>query len=472
MKRIYIVLFLPLVIMLIQSCTVTRQYNQPEMIQEEFYRTDALPEDTLTIGDLSWTEMFTDSILQVYIEKALINNLDIRIAVQRIASADAYMQQGKYNYYPGVSADFQYGLNIPSKNGQQGSMIESTGKRVFNSFDLGIGASWEADIWGKIKSQNRALNATYLQSVAAHKAVKTRLVSAVASTYYRLLALDEQIKITEETIETRKTSYETTKALKDSGYGRITSTAVQQTQAQYINAQAILVDLNKQVRIMENTISVLMGEEPHSIDRSTLDNQDITTELKTGVPTQLLRNRPDVVAAEQGFRAAFEMTNVAMTNFYPALTIGASAGLQSMALGNFFSPSSLLANLAGGLAQPIYSRHLLQMQLDVAGFEQEQARLTMRNALLQASAEVSDALYDFQAANEKIQLKREEFALLEKAVDDSQELLKSGFNNFSYLEVLTAQERVLGTGLEVVNARVDKLTSIVELYRALGGGWK
>lgn len=472
MKSFYKFIWLPALVIFVQSCTVTKQYETPEVNQEENFRTDNLPDDSLSIADLSWKEMFTDSLLQKYINRALINNLDIRMAVQRIAIADAYMVQGKYNYYPSVGADLQYGLNIPSKNGQQGSLVNSTGKRLFNSFDIGINASWEADIWGKIHSQNEILNARYLQTLEAHKAVKTHLVAGIAKTYYLLLALDAQMEITRETIETRKSSYETTEALKNSGVGGITSTALQQTRAQYINAQALLIDLEKEARILENTISVLMGDEPHSIDRGKLDNQEIITDLKIGVPIQLLRNRPDVIIAEQEFRAAFESTNIAETAFYPSLVIGASGGLQSMDIINWLSPSSLFANLFGGLAQPIYSRRFLHTQLEVSKLDQEHARLNFANNILQASAEVSDALFTYDAAIRKVGLKQEEFSLMEQAVEDSRELLKSGYRNFSYLEVLTAQERVLGSGMDVINAKTTKLTSIVDLYRALGGGWK
>lgn len=472
MKNLNIYLLLILGVFLVQSCTVTKQYEKPETAQPEYYRTSSLPEDSLTIGDISWAEMFSDTLLQSYIKRALVNNLDIRMAIQRIGVAEAYMRQGDYNYYPTVSGDLQYGLSFPSKNGSQGSMIDATGKRLFNSFDLGVNASWEADIWGKIRSQNEILNARFLQSVAAHRAVKTQLVSAVAKTYYYLLALDAQMDITRQTIETRKTSYETTQALKDSGVGGITSTAVQQTEAQYLNAQAILIDLEKEARILENTLSVLMGDEAHDIARNKLENQEVITELKTGVPAQLLRNRPDVAIAEQNFRAAFESTNVAETAFYPRLVIGAGGGLQSMSIVNWLTPSSLFANLFGGLTQPIYSRHLLETQLAVAKFAQEEARLSFANSLIQASAEVSDALYSYDAAIRKSQIKEAEFRLMNQAVEDSQELLKSGFRNFSYLEVLTAQERALGAGMEVINVRVSELTSIVDLYRALGGGWK
>lgn len=472
MKTIYKLLVIPAAFMLLQSCFVAKDYESPQVDQEEYYRTDNIPQDSLTLARVSWKNLFTDHFLQDHIESALSNNIDIRIALQQIAVAHAYVKQGKAGYYPQLSADGQYTLAYPSKNGQQGRTLEQTGKDHINNYEIGGSLSWEADIWGKIRSQKRAFDASYLQTVAAHQAVKTQLISNIASAYYQLLALDEQIKVTESTVETRKESWETTKSLKDAGLPQITSTAVQQTEAQYLDAQGLLLDLKKEMRLLENVISLLKGDEPHSIERSSLDEQEITTELKTGVPSQLLRNRPDVIAAENGYRRAFEMTNSANASLYPSLSIGASGGLESLSLSNWFETNSLFGNIFGGITAPIFNGRVLRTDYEVAKIEQEQALLDFKGALLRASKEVSDAMYDYETATEKIELKVEQEKLLQRAVEDSQELLNSGYNNFSYLEVLSAQENALGSSLDVINARTDQLTSIVDLYEALGGGWE
>ncbi len=472
MRSLYRITGILVVALTLQSCFVAKKYERPDVIKHQYFRTDSLPKDSLSMAEVSWKTMFTDPLLQQYIEKALTNNVDIRVAIQQIAIAEAYVKQGKAGYFPTLSAGTQYTLAYPSKNGQQGALMSSTGRDHFNQYELSANLSWEADIWGKIRSQKRAYVASYLQTVAAHKAVTTQLVAGVASTYYQLLALDKQISVTQKTVQTRKSSWETTKVLKESGVGGVTSVAVEQTQAQYINAKALLVDLQKQARVLENTLCLLMGEEPHHIERSSLEAQHITTELKVGVPVELLSNRPDVIVAEDSYRRAFEMTNVARANFYPSLTIGASGGLQSLTLDNWFDANSLFANILGGLTAPIFQGRKIRTQYEVAQAQQEQARLQYRGALLQASKEVSDALYAYQASTKKIKLKEAEYNLLSKAVDDSQALLKSGYNNFSYLEVLRAQESALNASLQVINTRVNQLISIVDLYQALGGGWR
>lgn len=457
----------------VNSCVVTKPYEKPDhMIQETHFRTDQLPQDSLSMANVSWRNMFTDPLLQGYIEHGLQNNIDIRTAIQQINISQSYLKQGKAAFLPSVSGNLNYQLSRPSKNGSQGAALKSSGKKVLNDFSIGGSASWEADIWGKIKSQENVFQANYLQSVAAHQAVTTQIVANIANLYYQLTALDAQMKVTQESIATRKQSFETTKALKDAGVGTVTSTAVQQTEAQYLDAQAILVGLQQQAHILENAMCLLMGDEPHSIARNSLDGQNISTDLKIGVPAQLLANRPDVMAAEDAYRSAFELTNVAWTNFYPSLTIGASTGLESLTFDKWFNGGSVFGNLVGGLTAPIFNQRKIRTQYEVSQAQQEQAKLNYRKTLIQASQEVSDALFSYESATKLIALDQQQQNLLQQAVIDSQELLKSGYNNFSYLEVLSAQQNVLSSSLAVINDRLAQLTGVVNLYQALGGGWR
>ena len=324
------------------------------------------------------------------------------------------------------------------------------------------------DIWGKIRSNKRAADARYLQSVAAHQAVKSRLIANIASTYYQLLTVDEQIRVTEETIETRKKGLETTIALKDAG--NVTEVGVKQTEAQLYTAQAILVDLKVQSRFLENTLSILLGDNPRDITRSTLEQQNINIPLVLGIPSELLRNRPDVISAEYGLISAFEMTNVARSAFYPSLNLSAKGGFQSFELDKLFNVNSLFSSVLGGLTQPILNNRRVRTQFEVSKAEQEQALLQFKNALLIAAKEVSDAMYTIEAASEKIEIKERENEAFNLATEYSRELLDNGFAN--YLEVLVAQERVLNSNLDVVAAKNSRLQAIVDLYEALGGGWR
>lgn len=466
MKRIktYKIITIGLVLLTLQSCFVAKDYSRPETIVEaEYYRTDQLPQDSLSMASVSWKEMFTDSQLQNYIEEGLQNNIDIRVAIEQISIAEAYVKQGKAGYFPTLTGNATYTRQELSENSQFGNQFSS-----LDQYQLSGALSWEADIWGKIRSNKRAFQASYLQTVAAHKAVKSRLVANIASTYYQLLALDEQIKITEETIKTRNNSLETTQALKEAG--NVTEVGVKQTEAQLYTAQAILIDLKNEARLLENTMSILLGSPMKEISRSTLESQEISAQLKTGVPSQLLRNRPDVIAAEYNFINAFELTNVARSNFYPSFTLSASSGLQSLDIDDLFSASSLFATITGGLTQPIFNGRKIKTQYEVSQAQQEQARLDFKFTILNASKEVSDAMYSYEAASEKIQVKEKEFEAYSLSTDYSEELLDNGLAN--YLEVLRARENALNSSLDLVNAKNSQLQAIVDFYQALGGGWQ
>ncbi|MEG9327590.1 efflux transporter outer membrane subunit [Salinimicrobium catena] len=461
---IYKVILAVATLLSLQSCFVAKDYERPaEVVQEEFFRTDQLPQDSLSITEVSWREMFTDPFLSTYIEEALANNLDIRIALQQMNMARAYLKQGKASYFPSVNAGFSVVHQELAGNNQS-----LYGRSSIEQFDLTADLSWEADIWGKIRSNEKALQASFLQSVEAHKAVKTELIANLASLYYRLLALDEQLEVTRQTVLNRERSLETIRALKDAG--NVTEVGVQQTQAQLYRAQAVVIDLENEIRLLENTFSILLGDAPHQIERSDLERQEVLTELKTGVPVQLLRNRPDVAAAEFNLINAFQLTNVARSNFYPSLRINASTGFQSLDLEDLIDTNNLFASIVGSLTQPIFNRRQIKTQYEVAQAREEIAFLNFRQALLLASGEVSDALYNYQAATEKMEVKLKEAESYDLATSYSEELLNNGLAN--YLEVLTARENYLNAQLELINIRYDELSAIVNLYQALGGGWE
>ncbi|NCA84086.1 MAG: efflux transporter outer membrane subunit [Clostridia bacterium] len=445
-----------------QACFVARDYTRPEMFDEMGFRADTANMDTLTMAAIAWRDFFNDPILQSYIEEGLQNNLDIRTALAQIAAAEAWLRQGKAGSLPTLNANATASHFEFSENGQ------SRGAGSVNVFELGAGLSWEADIWGKIRSTRRAYQARYLQSQAAHQAVKTRLIAGIATLYYDLLAIDEQMDITRATIENRKRSLATAIALKNAGLG--TEADVKQTEAQLYTAQAILIDLQKQARLYESALSILLGSSPRPLARSTFDEQIVDTVLLTGVPLQLLANRPDILAAEYNLINAFELTNVARSNFYPSLTLSAAGGLESLELQNLFSLNSLFASVVGGLTQPILNGRRIRTQYEVAQAEQEQARLYYLKTFLTATAEVSDALYSFDATTRKIEVRQKEYKAYNDAVQYSEALVNNGLTN--YLQVLIARERSLASSLTLAENKATRLKYLVQLYEALGGGWK
>lgn len=463
-KSTYKIILLLSAPLLLQSCFVAKNYTRPEVETESLYRSDNLPQDSISMADISWKDLFQDVQLKSYIEKGLENNLDIRIAIQNVVAAEAYLKQGKAGYYPTLSGTASFTRTKNSRNSQFGSFFT----RPLEQFELSGSLSWEADVWGKIRSNKRAYGASYLRSVSAHQAVKTELVATIANTYYQLMALDKQRAIAQKTLDARKSSLETTQALKDAG--QVTEVAVKQTAAQVHTTEIILINLENNIKLLENTFCILLGEPPHNVERGNLDDQSIDTELKTGVPYLLLANRPDVLQAEYGLINAFELTNVAKSSMYPALTLRANGGLQSLEFQNWLDASSLFSQLVGSLTEPIFNGRRLRTQMEVAKAQQEQALLSYKKALLTAGREVSDALYNYDAETQKLEARAKELEAYSTAEDYSEELLNNGLAN--YLEVLMARQNALGSELGYVDSQYGQLSAMVELYRALGGGWK
>lgn len=459
-----------LFILILSSCMVTRKYERPKMDTEDLFRTDHLTDsvslvsDTSSLAEISWKDFFSDTLLKHYITTALNNNIDIQIALQSIRAAAAVVKEGKAQLRPSVSANLDYSRTKNSKN----SKIGQGNSEAYNQLDLDANLSWEADIWGKIKSLERANQAAYLRSIEAQKAIKTRLVSNVATTYYRLMMLDAQIKIAKASIRSRDSSLTTTLTLKQTG--KLTAVAVKQTEAQLYEAKLILINLHQQERTLENAFCMLLNQPAHAIHRNRLDSQRVKTPLRIGVPSDLLANRPDVHEAEYNLMQAFELTNAAKSNFYPSLIITASGGFQSADLKNWFSLNSLFSSVAGNLLQPILNHRQIRTQYEIAQSQQQQALLNYQQILLTAGNEISNALFDYQTQTKTIRLEEKQYEAYQVAVNYSEQLLINGLAN--YLEVLTARQNVLATQLNLVNARFERLASIIRLYEALGGGWR
>lgn len=452
---------------LVVSCHTRQNYQRAnDVVDEKLFRTDALPKDSLSMANLSWKEIFTDAVLQKHIAKALENNLDIRIALQNIASAEAYLKQSKAAYQPTISVGPDYSFNTSSLNTQFGQIVGE--RRYINQFDITANLVWELDLWGKLKGQEKAQYAAYLSSVAAHQNVKSNLVASIATAYYQLLTFDEQKKIFSNTIEIRKKNLETTKALKEAGI--VSEVAVQQSEALVYNAEASLVTLDVQIQMLENTISLLMGEPSHEIERTSLNTLNFALNTDVGYPSALLANRPDVKQAEFNLINAFELTNAAKAQFYPSLRITGSTGVQSVDIDKLFSANSVFANVLVGLAQPILNKRQIRTNYEVSLANQERAYLNFRKTILNAGNEVSDALKMYNAQDQFIAFKKKELSAYDKSVEFSQELVNYGMAN--YLEVLNANVNKLNAEINIANAQYTKLQAGVELYRALGGGWR
>lgn len=461
-KSIYS-LALPVVMaFLLSSCGVLKTYKSPEMETPETYR-GAETADTTSIADFSWDEFFTDSCLNALIREGLSNNFDMRIATERIRIAEANLTQARAAFFPSVSLVGELTHNRLSDG--------VTGKNVLGysstNYSLGIATSWELDVWGKLRSQKKAELASLQSSYAYRNVVQTSLIANIATSYYSLLALDEQLRITNETVVVLQKNLETMQALKDAGM--VTGAAVEQSSALLTGTQAGVPQLEKQIFEMENSICLLAGKSPQGIERSSLSVQYVPDRLEAGVPVQMLGRRPDVRQAEYDFMSAFQLTNVARTNLYPSISLtSGSIGFASGRITDFFNPAKLAMNLVGGLTQPIFAQKRLKTQLEVSKAQQEEARINFEKAILNACVEVSDILYGFDAAVKTNNSRYSQIGSLRCAVESTNELLLA--DEADYTEVLTAEQNLLTAQLELVSGKLEQLQCCVNLYRALGGG--
>jgi len=446
---------------MVSSCSITKPYEAPVIGKQDLYR-DQSSTDTTSIASLHWTEIFSDTLLQNLTREGIDNNLDLKIAFSRIQQAQSYFEQSRLAFIPGLNA------NVSTLNGKQSNTKNATSSTSANVYQLNVNASWEADLWGKLKSSKRAALASLLQSEAYSRAVQTNLVAGIANYYYNMQGLDQELKITEESVRNWISTVNIMKALKEADV--VTEAAVVQSEASRYAAEVTIPDLKQSIRMTENALSILLGRSPGPIQRSTLNAQKPVTLLNTGVPAQLLSNRPDVQEAELNFRYNFELANVARTYFYPDFTISASGGFSGVSISTLFSPASLVGSVAGGLAQPIFNQGINKTRLKVAKEGQYQALLSFQNIVLTAGQEVSDDMASYQSTIEKTSLRDSQIVNLQKAVEYTQLLVR--YSSANYTEVLTAQQSLLSAQLSQVNDRLQQLQSIVNLYRDLGGGWK
>lgn len=454
----------------ISACKVTKPYQQPGLAgvsQERLFR-DTLVTDTTSIANLSWKELFPDTYLQQLIEEGLTHNINLKNALEQINISRASFKESEGAFLPNVN----FAPTVTHNKSSKASLNFPPGINInlkTTTYQLAFSTNWEVDIWGKLASSKRAAFATLLQSDAGKRAVQTQLIADIATYYYTLLALDKQLEITRQTIEKRTVGVETMKKLKASAI--VNGAAVVQSESNLYAAEVSVPDILRSIRETENALSVLLGKEPSAITRASLDEQKVTRLLNTGVPAQLLQNRPDVASAELAFRSAFELTNMARTYFYPALTItSGNAGISSLATNNLFS-NSIFYNIVGGLTQPIFNKWTNRARLKRAEATQNIAFNNFKQTLLKAGGEVSNALFSYQTSLEKQNTRAKQIASLEKAVDYTKQLLQYS-SATNYTDVLTSEQSLLAAQLAGTNDELQRLQAVVSLYRALGGGWK
>ena len=447
--------------LLLSSCHIYKSYDRPESIDASgIYRDPAAVNDTLAandttnMGNLSWKEIFRDPKLQALIEEGLANNVDMQAAVLRVKESKALLNSARLSYLPSLAL------------APQGSLT-SVDKTPVKNYTLPASASWEVDLFGKLLNAHRGQKASYLQSKAYQQAVRSQLIGGIANAYYSLLMLDRQVSVTEENVALMKETVRTMEAMKEAGM--TTESAVAQSKGAYHQTEASLADLKRQVRETENSISVLLAKAPQNIERGTLEEQVMPTELAVGVPLQLLENRPDVKAAELALASAYYTTNQARSAFYPGVNITGTLGWTNGSNGTVISnPAVMLWNAIGSLTQPIFQRGKLVANLKVSKAEEQIAKMNYQQTILEAGKEVSDALFLYDTADKKLTEHQAQVSEMQKAVEMNKDLFQAG--KATYLEIITAQQSLLSAQLNEVSDTFQRMQAVINLYSALGGG--
>jgi len=458
MNKMKSFLILPAILFISASCSILKPDKMPDLAPDADLFREANTGDTISIADIPWRELFTDIYLQDLIEQAVNNNPDMQIAMTRINRAEAAFKQSRAELYPSLNAGFNAVYQ------KQNASVDFP-----ELYQLYGTTSWEADIWGKFRSAKRANLASLLASEAFRRAVMTRLIASVANSYYALLSLDAQLTITEQTLEKRISNVETMKVLKESDI--VTGADLVLSEANRYSAEVIIPDLKQRIYETENALSVMTGQSPGPVERGKFEDQDLSPDLRTGIPAQLLANRPDVQEAEYNLRSSFEMTNSARAYFYPSITITGRGGITQSDISNLFSAPVGFWSLTGILMQPLFNYGLNLQRLRTARADFAAQEAVFRKTLLGAGEEVANAMHAYETTTEKIEIRSKQLEFLEKSVDYTTELLRYT-SNTSYLDVLTSEVALLNAQLNSVNDKLEQLQSIVALYQSLGGGWR
>ena len=439
---------------LLSSCGIYTKYQPAETTPDNLYGEEVAVDDTTNFGNVNWRELFTDPQLQALIEQGLQNNTDLRSAQLQIEEAEAALMSAKLAFLPSFALS------------PQATIIRFNGGKATKTYTLPVTASWELDIFGRLRNAKQQAKALYAQSKDYQQAVRTQLIAGIANVYYTLLMLDEQLAISQQTEEAWKETVASTRALMDAGLANEAATS--QMEAAYYSVQTSILDLKEQINQVENSLALLLAETPRRYERGKLADQRLPEDVAVGVPMQMLSNRPDVRAAERSLEQAFYATNLARAAFYPSIVLSGSAGWTNSAGSMIVNPGKFLASAVGSLTQPLFNKGQIMAQYRIAKAQQEEASLSFQQALLNAGSEVNDALVACQTSKAKTLLFEKQIQSLEKALESTSLLMEHGTT--TYLEVLTARQSLLSAQLSQTANRFTEIQSVINLYQALGGG--
>jgi len=448
--------------LLLSSCGLYNKYDRPEVnasgiVRDPVSMTDTLAvQDTTSFGNMPWRTVFTDPQLQVLIQQGLDNNPDLLNAALNVHMVETALTVAKLAFLPSVAIS------------PQGTLSSFDGAAATKAYTLPVSASWNVDLFGNLLSQKRSAQMQLIATKDYQTVVKCNIISGIANLYYTLLMLDRQVEIVSDMEKLTQETWEKMKFMHENRIG-YRSTAVQSAEAAYYSVQSQKVDLQRQIRECENSLSLLIAQPAQTIKRGTFAGQSLPTNLSTGVAVQMLSNRADVHANEMALAQCFYDVQTARSRFYPNLTVTGTAAFTNQQ--GAVNPGKWLLSAVGSLVQPIFQHGQIVAGLKVAKDKYEQAYNTWQNSVLKAGNEVSNALVSYNSYAEKATLDGKRVAVLRQNVADTRKLMEQS-SNTTYLEVITAQSNLLNAEISEVTDQFNKMQSVVTLYQALGGGAK
>ena len=446
--------------MLLTSCGLYNKYERPEVDTKGLVRdtqslTDTLAvQDTTSFGNLPWRTVFTDPQLQSLIEQGLKKNPDLLNAALNVQMVNEALKVAKLAFLPSVAIS------------PQGTLSSFDGAAATKAYSLPVSASWNVDLFGNLLSAKRSAQMQLIATKDYQTVVKTNIISAIANLYYTLLMIDRQLEIVSDMEQLTKETWDKMKFMHDNRVG-YRSTAVQSAEAAYYQVQSQRVDLLRQMREAENSLSLLLGQPGQAIARGKFAQQSLPTEFSTGVGIQMLANRADVHQYEMSLAQCFYDVETARSRFYPNITITGTAAFTNQ--NGMVNPGKWLLSAVGSLVQPIFQHGQIVAGLKVAKMQYEQAFNKWQNAIYKAGNEVSNALVAYNSYSQKVELDGKRVQVLKQNVDDTRKLMESSANT-TYLEVITAQSNLLNAEIAEVSDQLSKMQAVVSLYQALGGG--
>jgi multidrug efflux system outer membrane protein len=468
------VLLAGLFVLILTGCKVGPNYRRPDVAAPQSYRGAIAPEITHTstveasVGEQGWQSIFADPTLQHLIAEALQNNLDLKIAARRVLEAQAQVGIIRSQQLPSISAGGSYSaLQLP--NGLANNNSDGTSNSFINGGGFSASAAWNLDFWGLYRRQTEAARAELLQSEWAQHATRATLIQDLAVAYFQLRSFDSQLEITKNTIQARQDSLKLTQSLENYGAGSRADT--RQAEELLYTAQANLPELRRQIALQENTISILLGHSPQSIDRGlSIADQPHPEQIPAGLPSELLERRPDIRQAEAALIAANAHVGVAKAQFFPQISLTSLGGSASNQLQSIFEGRNAYWYASSSLTQPIFAGGRIHSNYKYSQAQQQEMVATYQKAVLNALKDVSNSLIAYKETRNR----REEQTHTVVSATDAVRLARLRYSggNTSYIEVLATDTDLYDAQLKLAQAQSQEAASLVQLYAALGGGWR